>query len=271
MLYFALAGLGLLVGAFGTLIGAGGGFVLVPVMLLLYPTLPPVTITSITLAAVFCNAFSGSIAYARMGRVDYRSAGLFCWSMIPGSLAGVWVSSLIPRAVFALIFGTLMLAICVYLLARPGGPKRSSSPAGTARRRRFLVERDGTIHCYAYDPRLGSVLSGVIGFVASLTGTGGGVFHVTALTQLLDFPVHIATATSHFVLAIMCGTATLVHVLNGSFLHGGIRRTIALSVGVVIGAQVGARLSSRVHGKWIIRSLAIALGLVAIRILLLSR
>jgi uncharacterized membrane protein YfcA len=206
-----------------------------------------------------------------MGRIDYRSAGLFCWTMIPGSILGVWVTSLIPRVAFTVIFGTLLLAICIYLLARPGGPKRRANSAADGRMRRFLVEHDGSIHTYSYNPRVAVAISGLIGFVASLTGVGGGIFHVPALTQLLNFPVHIATATSHFVLTIMCGTATLIHIVGGSFAHGGVRRTIALSVGVVIGAQVGARLSTRIHGDWIIRGLAIALGVVAIRVLLLAR
>lgn len=271
MQYLALAGLGLLVGAYGTLIGAGGGFVLVPVLLLLYPTLQPVTITCITLAVVFCNALSGSVAYARMGRIDYRSAGLFCWTMIPGAILGVWTTSLIPRTAFTLIFGSLLLGMCVYLLAFPAGPKRKGGARPSGGMRRFLVEHDGTIHSYSYDPRVGLWLSGVIGFVASMTGVGGGIFHVPVLSQLLGFPVHIATATSHFVLTIMCGTATLVHILGGAFAHGGVRRTVALSVGVIIGAQVGARLSNRIRGDWIIRGLAVALGLVAVRILWLAR
>ena len=91
--------------------------------------------------------------------------------------------------------------------------------------------------------------------------------HVPALVHLLNFPVHIATATSHFVLAIMAATGTTVHIVTGTFAHG-VRRTIALSIGVFIGAQVGAWCSHRVHGAWIIRSLAIALGLVGLRLLL---
>ena len=62
--------LGLVVGAYGTLVGAGGGFVLVPVLLLLYPDERPVDITAISLAVVFFNASSGSIAYARLRRID---------------------------------------------------------------------------------------------------------------------------------------------------------------------------------------------------------
>jgi uncharacterized membrane protein YfcA len=79
--------------------------------------------------------------------------------------------------------------------------------------------------------------------------------------------VHIATATSHFTLAVMALAGTLVHIATGTF-HHGLRRTIMLAVGVLVGAQLGARLSHTIHGKWILRSLAVALGAVGVRILL---
>jgi uncharacterized membrane protein YfcA len=80
-----LIGLGLLVGAFGTLIGAGGGFVLVPVLLILYPQDSPALVTGISLAVVFFNAASGSVAYVRMRRVDMASGLMFAAATGPGS------------------------------------------------------------------------------------------------------------------------------------------------------------------------------------------
>ena len=56
--------LGFGVGAFGTLVGAGGGFILTPILLLLYPHDPPKLLTAISLMAVFFNAGSGTVAYA---------------------------------------------------------------------------------------------------------------------------------------------------------------------------------------------------------------
>jgi uncharacterized membrane protein YfcA len=110
-------------------------------------------------------------------------------------------------------------------------------------------------------------LSFFVGYASSLLGIGGGVIHVPALVHLLNFPVHIATATSHFMLAIMAFTGTAVHVATGAF-HHGVRRAILLSIGVVIGAQVGAWLSSRIQGDWILRGLAIALAFVGARVLI---
>jgi hypothetical protein len=68
LLLLALLGVG--VGLFGTLVGAGGGFILTPVLLLLYPDTKAVTIAAISLLVVFFNALSGSVAYARQRRLD---------------------------------------------------------------------------------------------------------------------------------------------------------------------------------------------------------
>ena len=80
--------LGLLVGAYGTMIGAGGGFILVPVLLLLYPDDSPELVTSISLGAVFFNAVSGSFAYIRQRRVDFLAGNAFAAATIPGAIAG---------------------------------------------------------------------------------------------------------------------------------------------------------------------------------------
>jgi hypothetical protein len=264
--YLWLSALGLAVGVCGTLVGAGGGFVLVPVLLILYPREKPETITSMALAVVFFNALSGSVAYARMGRIDYRSGLLFCSTSVPGAIFGALSTAMLSRQVFDMSFGALLLAVAAFLLTNVG----RSTPAVSAGREGevtcCLVERNGVSHRYTYRATYGLAISAVVGFVSSLLGIGGGIVHVPALIYVLNFPVHVATATSHFLLAVMSLAGTLAHILTGSFQHG-VRRTAALSVGVIVGAQVGAWLSSRIHGAWIIRALGAALGLVALRLL----
>ena len=81
--------IGFTVGAIGTLIGAGGGFLLVPILLLLNPKTPPDVVTGISLAVVFFNAASGSVAYARMRRINYRAGIIFALAAVPGAVIGV--------------------------------------------------------------------------------------------------------------------------------------------------------------------------------------
>lgn len=265
-----LTALGVVLGALGTLIGAGGGFVLVPVLLLLYPQADPETITSISLAVVFFNALSGSWAYARMGRIDYRSGLLLAAATVPGAVVGALTTDYIPRRWFNGVFGLLMIAAAAYLFSHRIGARKPSAEGRERHLARSIVEKNGTVHTFSYDLRLGMWLSLGVGYVSSLLGIGGGIVHVPILVRLLSFPVHIATATSHFILAIMALAGTIVHITTGSFAHGGVRRTICLGLGVLLGAQVGAALSARMQGTWIIRGLAVALTFVGIRILVMA-
>lgn len=273
--YWWLLPLGVLIGAFGTLIGAGGGFILVPILLLVYPNEKTELITAISLAVVFFNALSGSFAYARMKRVDYKSGIIFAIATIPGAILGALSTAYVPRRAFDLIFGVLMVvaAVVLWLSAREEhstrpAPKISpvSEKATTRLTERHLVDAEGVHYHYVFNLRLGVILSIFVGYLSSVLGVGGGFIHVPALSRLLNFPVHIATATSHFVLAIMALTGTLVHVAQGVFAHG-LRRTAILAVGVLIGAQAGAWLSNRTGGKTIIRGLAVALAFVGIRLI----
>ena len=68
------------IGAIGTLIGAGGGFLLVPLLIFTHPALPPEIITAISIVIVR-NAVSGSIAYARYC-IDFK-AGILLLLIIP--------------------------------------------------------------------------------------------------------------------------------------------------------------------------------------------
>jgi uncharacterized membrane protein YfcA len=257
--------IGLAVGAFGTLIGAGGGFVLTPILLVLYPHDPARTLTAISLAAVFFNAASGSAAYARQRRIDYRSGGVFALATLPGAVGGALVVGSVSRHVFDAIMAAVLALLAVWLLV---GERWPLSPPRRHLEKRTVVDRSGQAYTYVVPLRRGALYSLGVGFVSSFLGIGGGVIHVPLLVRALGFPTHIATATSHFVLAIMAGAGTVTHIVQGSFAHGhGIRRALALGSGVVGGAQLGARVSLRLRGDLIQHLLAAALLALAARLL----
>jgi len=258
--------LGFAVGVFGTLVGAGGGFILTPVLLLVYPQSTPALITAISLVVVFFNAGSGSIAYARQKRIDFRSGSVFAVCTLPGSILGVLLADKVSRPGFDVIMGLALIALAWWLVVgrrRPPHPHRASGPE------RVIVDRAGKEYRYHANVRLGAAFSVVVGFVSSFLGIGGGVVHVPLLVTVLGFPTHVATATSHFVLAWMALVATLTHVVTGTF-HGGLglRRAAALSVGVVFGAQLGAVLSQKLSGTAIQRLLAVGLLALGVRLVL---
>jgi uncharacterized membrane protein YfcA len=263
-LWLLLIGFG--VGTFGTLVGAGGGFLLVPLLALLEPALPSEGITAVSLGVVAFNATSGALAYARQRRIDYRSGIPFALATLPGSVLGVLVVRFVARQVFDLIFALLLVALAIFLVvSHEDEPTAAPEGGGWGHVLRRLRDRRGVEYVYRVNVPLGVALSAGVGFLSSFLGIGGGVIHVPALVGLLRFPTHIATATSHFVLAIMATVGTGVHLAAGD-LSGLVVQTVLLGIGAVAGAQLGARLSSRVHGLFIVRILAVSLVFVGIRL-----
>ncbi len=148
------------------------------------------------------------------------------------------MTSRIPRSVFDLWLGSLLVLVSAFLLVSGTLRPPLDTVAGSAG-----VRRSG--------PR-GGALSLIVGFVSGLLGIGGGIIHVPGMVDLLRFPVHLAAGTSHFVLSFTAAAGTIAHLCGGEF-HSGFRRTTALSVATVVGAQIGARVSEFTTPAWIIR------------------
>ncbi len=253
---------GFFIGVLGTLIGAGGGFLLVPLLVLLEPAWSVDEVTAFSLAVVTANATTGALSYWRQGRVDPFSFPLYTLAAIPGSILGAFATAFIPRPLFDPLFGVVLIGIGVWLFVQPG---RSDDGGVTGTFRRILYDRGGHRYEWSFDPRVGFVGSTFVGFFSSVLGIGGGIIHVPLLATVLGFPAHVATATSHAVLAVTAAIATVVHVVHGDY-----RTTwplvLACAGGAIAGAPVGALLSTRVPGKAILRILAVALGFVGARL-----
>ena len=64
----------------------------------------------------------------------------------------------------------------------------------------MLTDKEGITYEYSYKQSNGALISVLVGYISPLLGIGGGIIHVPAMVNWLKFPVHIATATSHFIL-----------------------------------------------------------------------
>ena len=272
---FILIAVGFLIGTFGTLIGAGGGFLLVPLLIVsTHHSMPPNIITAVSIAVVAANAISGSVAYAAAGRIDYKAGLTFGLFTIPGSVAGVLMIKYVPLHLFNILFGILLTGLATYLFINNGKPAEAKPvlanlPASA--HYRFLTDSKGEQFSYTYNQTYGIIISVLVGFLSPLLGIGGGIIHVPAMVSWLQFPVYIATATSHFILAIMSTVSVIMHIFEGNYSNPQVlHMVIGLCIGVIPGAQVGAYISHRIHTKIIIGVMAICLGLVGLRILMMA-
>ncbi|MBF0101241.1 MAG: sulfite exporter TauE/SafE family protein [Desulfobacterales bacterium] len=300
----SLLGFGLVVGTYGTLVGIGGGPLIVPFIALLYQYETP-TIISVSLFVIFCNTLSGSIAYIKDKRVDLISGTKFGLATIPGALLSTFGVYYIHLHLFTFIFGLLLIILAGYIFIKPVEPiyiagryhpnaKRGLRGSFTPKRtliypllnkepwddtdentlvetkhhkERIIKDVQGNVYRYQINESLGIVLTGLIGFFSTFLGIGGGLFQVPVMIYLLSFPVHVATATSHYITAINSCFTLIPFMVNGDIAY---RPAITLSIGVVIGAQIGARLSHKVSDKTLLNLLIPVFIFMGIKLILFS-
>lgn len=264
---------GLLAGTLGTIVGIGGGLIVVPFLLLVYG-FPAQQAAGTSLLMVFFNSLSGALAYAKQKRIDYKSAWKFALATFPGAITGSYITGYLGDRIFHLIFGIIMILIAISILLR--GEERSISRRIKAKHlkggngfwikksARIVVDAVGRKYLYLVKERLGILISFFIGFLSSTLGIGGGIIHVPAMIYLLNFPIHIATATSQAILCVSSFGGTISHFTLGNV---NFIAALFLSLGAVLGAQMGAFLSNRMKASKIIKLLAFALILAGIRLI----
>ncbi len=265
-----LASIGVLVGLVGTLVGVGGGFVVVPLLILGFG-IPPSMAAGTSLVMVTVNALAGAVAYARQGRIDMRGALFLTAVSYPGSLLGAWLGTRLPARPFSLAFGLLLIGMAAWMawnaLRRAGGRASAETAAaveasGWRFRTAVRDERGAPVEVSLPVP-LATALCFAIGFAGGMLGIGGGPLLVPALIYALGYPVHVATATSQMVIALTSAGAALVHLSAGEVL---VRRAAALSLGALLGAPLGAALSRRVRARQLVLALAAMLLFLGVRL-----
>ena len=204
--------------------------------------------TSLTI--VLLNALSGTYAYIKQKKVYYDAAIKFAIATVPGAFLGSYLVEYFTGASFRLTFGIFLMFIAVVMFLRS-----SSKTANTE----FDKET------FTYNRTLGILISAGVGFLSSILGIGGGVIHVPIMIYILGFPTHVATATSHFVLAVSSFFGVTSHLILGNVL---LLPAITIGLGAIAGAQFGAALSLKTKSKSIIVLLSLALFGLGLRLAL---
>jgi hypothetical protein len=254
---------GVLIGAIGTLIGAGGGFIHVPVLIIFYGFSPQHAIGT-SMAVVMLNAISGTFAYIAQKRIDYEIGLKYAVAASPGVFIGAMLSRFFSVGSFSFIFSLLLIILSYYLFSEKEFLIVRTKVA-QAPETRHLKDATGEEFSYAPDMSVGFFASILIGIFSGLFGIGGGIIHVPLMYSALGIPVHIATATSHFILAITSVIGCFLFIGLG---YADLDYAVLLGIGTIIGASVGARLSLKTHPSIIKKIIALCLVLLAVRLLM---
>lgn len=256
MILFLILGVG--VGVLGSLVGIGGGLICVPVFIFFLSegaVLPyfktAAEITGTSLFIVLINALSGAVAYVRQKRVLFSAAVPFALATLPGAFMGSYIVDKFSFQMLNLYYGIFIgiMALLIYINA-------------SSKKREDVLKLPEN---FKYNKPVGVIASMGVGFLSSIFGVGGGIIHVPLMVYALNFPVHIATATSCFILMISSLGGTVTHVVLN---HVVWVPAIAISIGAAIGAQIGAKISQKTKSKTILTILALSMLFVSIRLIL---
>jgi uncharacterized membrane protein YfcA len=258
---------GFLGGAFGAMVGLGGGVFIIPV-LTLFLDVPIHTAISATLLAVVATSTSSSITYVREELANVRLGLTMETALTLGALSGGLVGAVLSKGALSAIFGAVMVAVSVYM-----GLSRAATPPMPAKGASL-----GRLGATYYDAReqeevryrvrrlpLGMLLSYVAGNVSGLLGVGGGFMTVPAMRLGMGVPMRAAAATSSMMLGVTACAGAAVY-----FGRGLVDPVVAVPVvlGVTAGALLGSKLAMRVRSSVLAISLAVVLFLLAVQMIL---
>ncbi len=239
---------GIIAASLGSLVGAGGGFLLIPLLLFLLPSNTSAGIIGgMSLSLALTNGLISSVGYRKQRRIHYKWGLIFASGSITGAIIGATVVQFISRDIYQIIFGTILILLTLYLLVRPAPQTGSSSTTAD----------EG-----APPPRIvpGVLLGLPIGFIAGLVGIGGGIVLVPAIVYAFRFVPHIATATSVFTIIFTSLAAILVRTITLN-LEAHLIGIMVVVAGALIGGRIGPVLSQKISGQWLMRVLSVALGI----------
>jgi len=115
----AIVGLGLATGTLSGFFGIGGGFLIVPA-LMLATGMPIMNAVSSSLVAVTAFGLTTAASYAYSGLISWGLAGLFIVGGIAGGLIGTRSARLLSarRGALNIVFAAVIIAVALYMLAR---------------------------------------------------------------------------------------------------------------------------------------------------------
>lgn len=214
-----LVPLGFVAGILGSMIGLGGGIIVVPV--LTFFGFPPTLAASNSLFAAFSNAIGSTISYSRQKRIHYLlglKLGLLC---IPGTILGAYVSSDVTPGIFKILFGIVLVLSAVYIFVR----------------KKIEAKEKNLTKLMIIFVIAASFFAGII---SSFFGIGGGIIFVPLMVVGIGMTMKHAAPTSQFILLFASLSGIITHSVLGhpDFLQAGL-----LAAGAFVGGIIGARLS----------------------------
>ena len=264
----SMAALGAVVGFFGALLGLGGGFIMVPALILLVGFDAHHAVGTSMVAVVFTGS-SSALAYYWQRRLDWKLALVAETSTMPGAFVGAMLTSFVSSANLKTLFSILLIGLALSVLFRKRTSEHESKHETGVRGKRFswrrkIVDSKGKVFNYSIDVLKLLPVCFLAGIVSGFFGIGGGTIKVPVLYHL-GAPIHIAVATSTLMIAFTALSGTIGHLTLG---HIRLLELFGLIPGILVGTRFGALAARKARSATLRKAFSSALIIMAILLLI---
>jgi uncharacterized membrane protein YfcA len=265
----AVAALSYGAGFLGSLLGLGGGMIVVPALTLLLGIDIRLAIGA-SIISVIATSSGAAAAYVRDRLANLRVAMFLELGTTAGAITGAWFAGLLhPRWLFILFGAILAYSAYAMLRSRPPRAIHGHDEDRLSRRLRlqssYYDDARGTDVLYEPTrPMLGLGLMYIAGIVSGLLGIGSGALKVPAMDLAMELPIKVSTATSNFMIGVTAAASAGLY-----FTRGQIDPFIAapVAVGVLAGAFTGSKFLGRISSRALRITFVIVLIVIAVQML----
>jgi uncharacterized membrane protein YfcA len=255
-----LVGCGIGAGVFGSLLGLGGGTLIVPILTLGFG-FPLIKAVGVSLICVIVTSGAAAGVYLERRVANLRLGMTLELFTATGAMVGGLIAFLVPERAIELLFAGLLAYVSLTMARRkdtPSDPEpldpvervASGLEAAAAAtddgpflgRQPFLETLSGPgyrVHRIGF----GIVGSIVAGLSTALLGIGGGTVKVPVMHVAMGVPLRVATATSNLMMGITASASAIIYLIRGGIDPYAASPT---AIGVFIGASIGSRAAHRI-------------------------
>jgi len=256
-------------GLLGSLIGLGGGVVVVPVLTLLFHIDIRLAIGA-SIVSVIATSSGAASAYVRERMTNLRAGMFLEIATTTGAVTGAYLTTVLPTRFLFVLFGCVLAYSAVATFK-----KRHAAAALTVSHDRLANYFD--LHGSYYDQfdqkeiaykvtgtRLGLFMMYVAGMVSALLGIGSGALKVPAMDIAMHLPMKVSTATSNFMIGVTAAASAGFY-----FARGQIDPIIAAPVaaGVLGGSMLGAKVLGKIESKVVRLIFVVVLIVISVEML----
>ncbi|MDQ1497122.1 MAG: uncharacterized protein QOI86_462 [Actinomycetota bacterium] len=266
----AVFALSVAAGGLGSLLGLGGGIIVVPALTLLLHVDIRFAIGA-SIVSVIATSSGAAAAYVRDGMTNLRVAMFLELGTTAGALSGAYLAGVVPVRTLYLVFGVVMGYSALAMFRKRHADLAVAVPVDALADRlalhsSYVDEALGReIHYPVTGSTIGLGLMYVAGVVSGLLGIGSGALKVPAMDLAMRLPIKVSTATSNFMIGVTAAASAGVYFARGQvdpFVAG------PVAMGVLTGALGGSRLLGRLQSSFIRKVFVAVLLWVSLEMLL---